>query len=152
TPRQALPWKAQHSREVEQLRPKSLLTKRPAGISHLEAMFNPLLLTSARSERNGSRRREEAYKRAIRREIRLLTRLCENSEMAFWKNEKRVLGPLAAKENAPYRNCGGRFSRVAGWRGVFAQSVTSAATPFSTLSLALRRVYPVAFVLAVAEK
>src|SRR5213592_4263727 len=55
-------------------------------------------------------------------------RLCENSEMAFWKNEKRVLGPLAAKENAPYRNCGGRFSRVAGWRGVFAQSVTSAAT------------------------
>src|SRR5437870_6475806 len=49
-------------------------------------------------------------------------RLCENSEMAFWKNEKRVLGPLAAKENAPYRNCGGRFSRVAGWRGVFAQS------------------------------
>ena len=42
--------------------------------------------------------------------------------MAFWKNEKRVLGPLAAKENAPYRNCGGRFSRVAGWRGVFAQS------------------------------
>ena len=62
------------------------------------------------------------------REIRLLTRLCENSEMAFWKNEKRVLGPLAAKENAPYRNCGGRFSRVAGWRGVFAQSVTLAAT------------------------
>src|SRR3989454_9397792 len=57
---------------------------------------------------------------------RLLTRLCENSEMAFWKNEKRVLGPLAAKENAPYRNCGGRFFRVAGWRGVFAQSVTSA--------------------------
>src|SRR5437870_11198945 len=49
-------------------------------------------------------------------------RLCENSEMAFWKNEKGVLGPLAAKENAPYRNCGGRFSRVAGWRGVFAQS------------------------------
>src|SRR5438445_10054615 len=48
--------------------------------------------------------------------------------MAFWKNEKGVLGPLAAKENAPYRNCGGRFSRVAGWRGVFAQSVTSAAT------------------------
>src|SRR6266566_4727600 len=51
--------------------------------------------------------------------------------MAFWKNEKRVLGPLAAKENAPYRNCGGRFFRVAGWRGVFAQSVTSAATPAS---------------------
>src|SRR5256885_7063828 len=65
--------------------------------------------------KNGSRRRD---------------RLCENSEMAFWKNEKRVLGPLAAKENAPYRNCGGRFSRVAGWRGVFAQSVTSAATIF----------------------
>ncbi len=53
-------------------------------------------------------------------------RLCENSEMAFWKNEKRVLGPLAAKENAPYRNCGGRFFRVAGWRGVFAQSGQSA--------------------------
>src|SRR5438445_7907174 len=72
---------------------------------------------------------EEAEEPAIGREIRLLTRLCENSEMAFWKNEKGVLGPLAAKENAPYRNCGGRFSRVAGWRGVFAQSVTSAATP-----------------------
>src|SRR5437667_7679797 len=67
--------------------------------------------------------------------FRLLTRLCENSEMAFWKNEKRVLGPLAAKENAPYRNCGGRFSRVAGWRGVFAQSVTSAATTLQVRSL-----------------
>src|SRR5947208_16409221 len=64
------------------------------------------------------------------REIRLLTRLCENSEMAFWKNEKGVLGPLAAKENAPYRNCGGRFFRVAGWRGVFAQSGQSALTSF----------------------
>src|SRR5947209_2961793 len=69
--------------------------------------------------KNGSRRRD---------------RLCENSEMAFWKNEKGVLGPLAAKENAPYRNCGGRFSRVAGWRGVFAQSVTSAATGFRQFS------------------
>src|SRR5438445_9367294 len=58
-----------------------------------------------------------------------LNRLCENSEMAFWKNEKRVLGPLAAKENAPYRNCGGRFSRVAGWRGVFAQSGNEADFP-----------------------
>src|SRR5438445_6106915 len=64
--------------------------------------------------KNGSRRRD---------------RLCENSEMAFWKNEKRVLGPLAAKENAPYRNCGGRFSRVAGWRGVFAQSGEEADKP-----------------------
>src|SRR5437870_9903843 len=79
----------------------------------------------------------EVTRRVVSRagqEIRLLTRLCENSEMAFWKNEKGVLGPLAAKENAPYRNCGGRFSRVAGWRGVFAQSVTSAATIFRTRS------------------
>src|SRR5438445_8350277 len=52
--------------------------------------------------------------------------------MAFWKNEKRVLGPLAAKENAPYRNCGGRFSRVAGWRGVFAQSGKAADTALSS--------------------
>src|SRR5437667_5752559 len=80
----------------------------------------------------------EVRRRTVARagqEIRLLTRLCENSEMAFWKNEKRVLGPLAAKENAPYRNCGGRFSRVAGWRGVFAQSVTSAATTLQVRSL-----------------
>ena len=38
-------------------------------------------------------------------------------------NEKRVVGPLAEKENAPYRNCGGRFFAASVRSRVFTQSV-----------------------------
>ncbi len=55
-----------------------------------------------------------------------LNRLCENSKTLFLQNEKGVVGTLAARQNAPYRICGGRFFGAERGRGVFTQSVKAA--------------------------
>ena len=52
-----------------------------------------------------------------------LNRLCENSKTLFLQNEKGVVGTLAARQNAPYRICGGRFFGAEHRRGVFTQPV-----------------------------
>ena len=60
---------------------------------------------------------------AVRQLERGLHRLCENSKTLFLQNEKGVVGTLAARQNAPYRICGGRFFGAERRRGVFTQSV-----------------------------
>ena len=55
-----------------------------------------------------------------------LNRLCENSKTLFLQNEKGGVGTLAARQNAPYRICGGRFFVAEHRRGVFTQSVKAA--------------------------